>query len=85
MELQLTECEVTGGEKSESRKGSPFSSCRNGVIINRIREGGRGAGYRQKTRREMVVIMLIMVVLGILKRDPVLYPLLKVRERWGCG
>lgn len=28
--------------------------------------------------REMVIIMLIMVVLSILKRDPVLYPLLKV-------
>ena len=27
--------------------------------------------------REMVIIMLIMVVLSILKRDPVLYPLLK--------
>lgn len=28
--------------------------------------------------REMVIIMLIMVALSILKRDPVLHPLLKV-------
>ena len=30
--------------------------------------------------REMVIIMLTMVVLSVLKRDPVLYPLLKVGE-----
>ena len=40
-------------------------------------EQGRG---RRLEVREMVIIMLTMVVLSVLKRDPVLYPLLKVGE-----
>ena len=39
----------------------------------------QGTGRRLEVR-EMVIIMLTMVVLSVLKRDPVLYPLLKVGE-----
>lgn len=73
-----------GGKKSESRKkvsqgrvhhfhpaGMESSLTKLGKVEEEQVTG------RRLELREMVIIMLIMVVLSILKRDPVLYPLLK--------
>ena len=81
MKLQLTECDVVGGKKVSQGRVHHFHPAGMESSLTELGkvEEEQVTGRRLEVR-EMVVIMLITVVLSVLKRDPVLYPLLKVGE-----
>lgn len=81
MKLQLTECDVVGGKKVSQGSVHHFHPAGMESSLTELGkvEVEQGTGRRLEVR-EMVIIMLTMVVLSVLKRDPVLYPLLKVGE-----